>query len=398
MPRNERFDWASVTDLESTSFTTDQAASTQEEISEPVVRAFPRNTDELNGTTGPTYEDYPVADYSDILDAASAGLAETNDGQTAVRLPPGDFEASTSVVLDPGQGVMGHGRLATNIYYSGSSPAMDLTNAPVFACSIKNMNIHDNGASAPFVRLGNGFKSEFANMRFDGWDTTPIIGTERPHMNRFAGVNFSGGSATHADIQGGIANLWLNCSFRDIPTGEVALDTDGQANVIGGEFLGKGTSPQAAIKIGAGKGWQITGCNFENLSDSNGNPVASAILLGDSADNKQWRRGTVKNCNYGGLQGVNALVKVNKGGYNEPLVQIHQNHGFGTHGARIDFVDSQAGWAELIPYKPANIANDANNRVIGRTKTGDPVLRADDGSGKYQLTVDGNGDISTPSV
>ena len=384
--------------FDTSALTTNQVESAQEEITGPVVRAFPRETDELNGIAGPTYQDYPIANYNDILDAVSAGLVETNDGQTAVRLPPGDFEASTSVALNSGQGVMGHGRLATNIYYSGSSPALDLTNAPVFSCAIKNMNLHDDGASAPFLRLGNAYKSEFANMRFSSWNTTPIVGTESPHMNRFVGVNFSGGSATHADIGGGIANLWFNCSFRDIPTGEVALDTDGQANVIGSEFLGKGTSPQAAIKIGAGKGWQITGCNFENLSDSNGNPVADAILLGDSADNKQWREGTVKNCNYGGLDGVNALVAINKGGFNKPLVQIHQNHGFETYGAQIDFADSQAGWAELVPYVAGDIANDAENRVVGRTETGDPVVQADDGSAKYQITVDGSGTISTTSV
>jgi len=385
--------------------TTEQATNTQEEISEPVVRAYLATEDETTSATGGTYVDYPVSDYADVMAAAQQALTDSGRSSTIV-LPPGTYETGTQVTLTNLQALKSPGGAgSTRLIWRGSSGSSPIKFADgQFCIHVEGIEFECGPSSAGnAMRFDQAYQCSVKRCRFIEWPEPAIVSLlddSGLHFTSFENLFFENPAGTgysFADMTAiTIGNTWENCSFREIPENGLGLSTFGADNITNCEFLGKGTSPAGALRIGPGKGWRVEGCNFENLSDLNGSPAADAIRLG--ASNKQWREGAVVNNNYGGVQGVNSLVNVDRGGIDEPTLKLHQNRGFGTYGPLVDWEDSTAGWVDLYPFEPARIANDGSNRVIGRTETGDPVVQADDGSGKYQITVDGTGTISTTSV
>jgi len=392
-------------------FTSSSSKAKQATITEPVVRAYPITTDETANTpvTGPSYRDYPISDYNDILDATRQALAD-GGSKSAVELPPGEFTASTSVSFEPGQSVQGAGRLATTINYSGSSPAFVFDG--VHSCSVRNMQFLDDGATAAAIQFNdstfNPFQIEFSNLRFAGWDVSPVnSNNSRCHVLRFSGCFFQGGSATHASMApvSGISNVWINCNFRDIPEGKIGLDTEGTGvSVIGCEFLSKNIGARCGLRIRQCAGFTVMGCNFENLNNddsTNADALGNAIELSD-ADQKFWRSGRILSNHYGGVHGnagVETFVYADGIALNDRvIVTVANNDVIGSARQEIDMNDQGQGWLYQIPFNDSSIINDRNTRVLGRTLQGESIVRTGERGAKYTLGDNVVRDINSDST
>ena len=388
-------------DVDNTSITTEQATSTDssvgaETLTEPVVRAFDHDAANNSGTS---YQDYRISNYADILDAAGAALST---GFNAVSLPPGDYTASTGISMNNGQHIVGAGKITTLIRYSGSSPAFSLDNN--HSGSISDLMLNGETATAPAIRFSNSHQWQFHRLRFTNWNGTAIQNGSQPtHAMLFNGLHFLGGADTQADMSdAGISNIWFNCSFRNIPNQKFGLVTDGSGvTVVGGEFLSSGIGARAGIGLGGCRGWTIMGTNFENLYYDDGSGPTSrgnGIQVGFSGSGiSSWFSGTVKSCNFGGINGgIENAVRINYDTNNPDFaVNIETIVPFNSCRNFVDANGMTEGWVRLDPWEPGRVVNDSDHRVVGRFRDGSPVVRASDGSTKYVVGCDGSGGRTT---